>query len=177
MRKFIRVVAVLATATLLGGCGGGNGGTASASTAALPSASPSCETHSGLTRFLVQRSSLGLQAGGVFVLTIEAGPAPLCQPEKIWLSTYQVQDSGMGMTVGKTEPVGEYDGTRSLSRVFPVLASPCLMAVFHAGKPPDAEELILSKFTGMPAPGDGLMLGIIAGVSSAGAPGSFSSCR
>ena len=176
MRNFARVVAVLATVTLLGGCGGGNGATASASTAPQPSASPSCETPDRLTGFPVQRSALGLQSGGVFVLTIEAGPAPLCQPEKISLSTYQVKDSGMILTVGKTEPVGEYDGTRPLSAVFPVLASPCLTAIFHTGSPPRGDALFLEKFTGMPALADGKMLDIIAGVSSADAPG-FVSCR
>jgi hypothetical protein len=129
-----------------------------------------------LTGFLVHRSTLGLQSGGVFVLTIAAGPAPLCRQEKISLSTYQVKDSGMSLAVGKTEPVGEYDGTRPLSAVFPVLASPCLMAVFHAGSPPSGEVLIFAKFTGMPALADG-KLDVIAGVSSAGAPGSFISCR
>ena len=164
MRQLARAIAVLATATLLGGCSGGDGGTASAGTAP-PSASPSCEDPRELN-FIWHRSALGLDSGGVYVLTVAAGPAQLCVPKKIFLTTYRAKGSDMNMAATKTETVGEYGGTKPLSIVFPVLGTPCLAAVFHTGSPPDGQGLFLEKFTGTPAMADGKLPGIIAGVST-----------
>src|SRR2546430_17151727 len=103
-------MAVLAPATLLGGCGGGDGGTASAGTAP-PSASPSCEDPRDL-HFIWHRSALGLDSGGVYVLTVAAGPAQLRVPKKIFLTTYRAKGSDMDMPATKTETGGGEGGTQ-----------------------------------------------------------------
>jgi hypothetical protein len=153
---------------LLSGCGGGDkpaSAGAARPASASASASPSCDFAS--SRILVRRATLGLDSSGIYVLTIAAGP-PLCEPAKVSLSTYRIKNDGMSATVGRTEPVGGYDGAKPLSVVLPVLGSPCLTAVVHVGRPPDGQGLFLEHFTAKPAISRDGSGNSVAGVTSAG---------